>query len=522
MAGVTGLIVAIGFTADSFIVYFERVRDEVREGRSLARRGRDRLEPRQAHHPGRRRRSTSWRPLCSTRWPPSVRGFAFTLGLTTLIDLLVVFLFTHPVAHAPGAAPVLPRRPRVVRPRPAAPRGATDGPVRRPRSLHDPDPTHACPPAPKEVWHELSFATFGNDLYTGKRSVPSSAAAPPLLPRLGGHDRPRRDRPRRPRASTSGLEFRGGSEFRVAGAPDTRATTSRSPARRSAPARTSAGVGVTLVGNNTVRVQTERLSDTDSQKVRSRPGQGVRRRRVRGQRARSSAPRGAPRSASRRCSALVIFLIRCRCCMTRLLPHLEDGRSPALIALVHDLVITVGIYALDRVRGLAGDDDRLPHRARLLPLRHRRRLRQGPREHQRGVRQRADDLRAGGQPGRQPDPGPLDQHHRRRPAADRRGARGRRRFLGPGMLLDLSLVLFVGIRSAPTPRSSSPPRCWSTCARASRRSSSSTRGPRATRPARPRTSRPPRPPTASRRGRRRAGRPSAAVPPRPPRARARR
>ena len=97
MAGVTGLIVAIGFTADSFIVYFERVRDELRDGRSLA----------AAVETGWSRAKRTILVADGVNFlaaltlyalaSSSVRGFAFTLGLTTLIDLLVVFLFTHPL-----------------------------------------------------------------------------------------------------------------------------------------------------------------------------------------------------------------------------------------------------------------------------------------------------------------------------------------------------------------------------------------------------------------------------------------
>ena len=97
MAGVTGLIVAIGFTADSFIVYFERVRDELRDGRSLA----------AAVETGWNRAKRTILVADGVNFlaalvlyalaSSSVRGFAFTLGLTTLIDLLVVFLFTHPL-----------------------------------------------------------------------------------------------------------------------------------------------------------------------------------------------------------------------------------------------------------------------------------------------------------------------------------------------------------------------------------------------------------------------------------------
>ncbi|MFJ7629009.1 protein translocase subunit SecD [Streptomyces sp. NPDC097595] len=97
LPAVCGAIVAIGITADSFIVYFERVRDEIREGRTL-------------------------RPAVERGWPRArrtilvsdfvsflaaavlfvvtvgkVQGFAFTLGLTTLLDVVVVFFFTKPL-----------------------------------------------------------------------------------------------------------------------------------------------------------------------------------------------------------------------------------------------------------------------------------------------------------------------------------------------------------------------------------------------------------------------------------------
>ncbi|MCN9240797.1 protein translocase subunit SecD [Streptomyces sp. RY43-2] len=97
LPAVCGAIVAIGITADSFIVFFERIRDEIREGRSL-------------------------RPSVERAWPRArrtilvsdfvsflaaavlfvvtvgkVQGFAFTLGLTTIFDVVVVFLFTKPL-----------------------------------------------------------------------------------------------------------------------------------------------------------------------------------------------------------------------------------------------------------------------------------------------------------------------------------------------------------------------------------------------------------------------------------------
>ena len=97
LAGVAGLIVAIGFTADSFIVYFERIRDELRDGKSLV----SSVE-------------AGWKRALRTIYAAkavnllsavvlfvlavgNVQGFALTLGITTVIDVLVVILFTHPI-----------------------------------------------------------------------------------------------------------------------------------------------------------------------------------------------------------------------------------------------------------------------------------------------------------------------------------------------------------------------------------------------------------------------------------------
>ena len=97
LPGIAGAIVAIGVTADSFIIYFERIRDEVRDGRSL----RSAIE-------------TGWVRSRKTILAAdsisllsalvlfvlaigAVKGFAFTLGLTTLIDIAVVFFFTKPL-----------------------------------------------------------------------------------------------------------------------------------------------------------------------------------------------------------------------------------------------------------------------------------------------------------------------------------------------------------------------------------------------------------------------------------------
>jgi preprotein translocase subunit SecD len=97
LPGVAGLIVSVGITADSFIVYFERIRDEVREGRPL--------QPAVEAAWVRARRTILASDAVSFLAAivlyvlaiGNVRGFAFTLGLTTLVDIAVVFLFTKPM-----------------------------------------------------------------------------------------------------------------------------------------------------------------------------------------------------------------------------------------------------------------------------------------------------------------------------------------------------------------------------------------------------------------------------------------
>lgn len=97
LAGVAGLIVSIGFVADSFIVYFERIRDELRDGKSITAAVEDGW--------GRAKRtiyiSKSINILAAVVLyilaDATVKGFAFTLGLTTLIDVFIFVIFTHPV-----------------------------------------------------------------------------------------------------------------------------------------------------------------------------------------------------------------------------------------------------------------------------------------------------------------------------------------------------------------------------------------------------------------------------------------
>ena len=97
LSGIAGLIVAIGITADSFVVFFERLRDEVREGKAL----------RPAVEAGWKRARRTILVSDTVSFIAAVllyyfsigevKGFAYTLGLTTVIDIIVVFLFTKPM-----------------------------------------------------------------------------------------------------------------------------------------------------------------------------------------------------------------------------------------------------------------------------------------------------------------------------------------------------------------------------------------------------------------------------------------
>jgi preprotein translocase subunit SecD len=97
LAGVAGFIVAIGITADSFVIFFERLKDEVREGRSFRS-----AVPRAWVRARRTILSADAVSFLAAAVlyvlaVGQVKGFAFTLGLSTVLDLLVVFLVTHPL-----------------------------------------------------------------------------------------------------------------------------------------------------------------------------------------------------------------------------------------------------------------------------------------------------------------------------------------------------------------------------------------------------------------------------------------
>ncbi|MBP1782566.1 MULTISPECIES: protein translocase subunit SecD [Micromonospora] len=133
LAGIAGMIVSLGVAADSFVIYFERLKDEIREGRS----------PRSAvPRAWIRARRTIISANAITLMSAvvlyivsvgAVKGFAFALGLATVLDLVVVFLFRHPIMtmFARTRAFLSPRVSGLGRALPA--RSAESGTARNPR-----------------------------------------------------------------------------------------------------------------------------------------------------------------------------------------------------------------------------------------------------------------------------------------------------------------------------------------------------------------------------------------------------
>ena len=105
LSGVTGIIVSVGITVDSYVVYFERLKDEVRSGKTI----RSSLD---------RGFSRSFRTILAADFVSligaallyflavgSVRGFAFFLGISVLLDIFVAYFFMHPLVSIIGRKP---------------------------------------------------------------------------------------------------------------------------------------------------------------------------------------------------------------------------------------------------------------------------------------------------------------------------------------------------------------------------------------------------------------------------------
>ena len=330
LPAVCGAIVAIGITADSFIVYFERVRDEIREGRSL-------------------------RPAVERAWPRArrtilvsdfvsflaaavlfvvtvgkVQGFAFTLGLTTLLDVVVVFFFTKPLHDAPGPQEVL--------------RGAaTAGPA---STRSDWAPSRRCaapaarpPPSTRRRREMSKLGTLGARLhrgevgydFVGKRKIWYGISILITITAIVGLA---------VRGLNMGIEFQGGAVFTTPknqrlGLPGRdvrgrglRPRRDRPEARQRRPAHPDRRPS-TPSRSDQVKEELAKDLKVDAER-RSTPTW--------------SAPAGVSRSPTRPGRASAIFLVL----VVIYLAIAFEWRMAvaAFVALIHDITITVGIYAL--------------------------------------------------------------------------------------------------------------------------------------------------------------------------------
>ena len=350
-----------------------------------------------------------------------VRGFAFTLGLTTLVDIVVVFLFTKPLVTMLAKTNFFGGRPQVVRAGPRAPR--------RQEAQHDDAivPPGRCRRRYRDQHRQgglmSRLGTLGARLYRGEvsydfiahRKVWYGVSAVLLLVSIVSLLTVQ---------LTLGIEFRGGAEFRVKSPSVT-----QDAVRSTVSGVVDTEIVVQSVGPDTVRVQTETLTTDEAEEVRNALAEefGVSRESVSTQVIGPSWGKDISEKALR---ALVFFLIGV---VVFLSLYFEWKMAlAAMVALLHDLVITVGIYSLigfevtpatvigfltilgyslydtvvvfDKVRentaGLAG-----------------------------GSRMTYSERR---EPRGQPDPGAIDQHLDHRAAADRRDPVRRSRAAGRG------------------------------------------------------------------------------------------
>lgn len=185
------------------------------------------------------------------------------------------------------------------------------------------------------------FSDLGNDLYTGTRSIPVVAKRKSfylvslllMAIAIGGLGINKLN---------LGLEFSGGSEFRI--------TSTSVPSDYESQAREALGVAddaqgvrVSKLGNNTVRVQTERLDDAESARVATELGKSFK---VADDKVSSTfiGPSWGDSVTKQALRALVIFLVLVAAVLAIYFRNWKMALA-ALLALAHDLVITVGIYS---------------------------------------------------------------------------------------------------------------------------------------------------------------------------------
>ena len=203
-----------------------------------------------------------------------------------------------------------------------------------------------------------------------------------------------------------GIDFEGGTQWQFTVASG-RGSADVSEVRDALDPVGLADAKVLIVGDKSVRVQSEDLSRAKQAKVSAALAEyaGIPEAQVS---LTNVGPTWGDKVSSKALTALLVFFL----VIAAYLTFRFEWRMAvaAIVAVVHDIIITIGVYAVTAVRGDPGDGRRLPHHPRILPVRHRGRVRQG--EGQPGAsRHRAGrHLLDDGEPVAQPGADALDQH----------------------------------------------------------------------------------------------------------------
>ena len=436
LAGIAGLIIGIGTTADSFVVFFERIKDEIREGRSF----------RSAVPRGwARARKTILSGNAVTFLAAAVlyflavgqvKGFAFTLGLTTILDVVVVFLVTWPLVYlaskSTDAGQAGVQRARCG----AADRART--PSRR-----------ACDGTGVARWpsHNTPTSTPRSTRSTATRSIEltSRTAAASTASSSGSTPAPA---PSRSSASaSSGIAISGvivaiaHREHRWCAASPSASTSRAAPRCRCPRGRRAVNAeqvedvfsktlgkapeSVVIVGSGgsaTVQIRSETLTNDETEKLRTALFDAFQPKGADGQPSKQAISDSAVSETwggqitQKALIALVVFLVLVGHLHHRALRAVHGDRRAGGAGLRpgrHRRRVLAG-----RVRGHPGHRHRPADHPRLLAVRHRHRVRQGRGEHPRLRAHHPANVRRAGQPRDQPDLHAVDQHQPHLGAAD--------------------------------------------------------------------------------------------------------
>jgi preprotein translocase subunit SecD len=326
LPAVCGAIVAIGITADSFIVYFERIRDEIREGRSLY--------PAIERAWPRARRTILVSDFVSflaaavlfTVTVGKVKGFAFTLGLTTLLDVVVVFCFTKPLMTRLARRPFFAHGhkwsgldPKSLGAEPPLRRSGRRGGRRR-----DEQRSRAGGLGARLHRGEISYDFVGNrKIWYGLSALITLTAIVGLAVR----------------GLNMGIEFQGGAVF------TTPAKMSTSVAKAEEYAHDASGheAIVQKLGNGSLRIQIAGIDTGASDQIKQELAKDLN---LNPERLAADlvGPSWGEEIANKAWQGLGIFMVL----VVIYLAIAFEWRMAvaALVALIHDITITIGVYAL--------------------------------------------------------------------------------------------------------------------------------------------------------------------------------